>query len=339
MSDNSLSLNHYILKYFKEPLLDKDITEICYNGGNYIFALQSNGKWKSYETELTFKSAKAIATTTASAKETEITASKPILSSTLTNEERVQIVIYPATKKNHVSITIRKPSKNKVSLEQYEKQKLFFINDNKDIVKSNEKNLKLLYAEEKYKEFIIEAVKLGKNIIVSGATGSGKTTFMKTLIDFIPKSKRIISIEDVEELVFSNHDNYVQLFYPSEAKSDDFLNATSLLKSCLRMKPDIILLAELRGGETYDFINIINSGHSGSITSCHAGSVQETFSRLELMMLQNESGNKIPFDVIRETLRKTIDIVIHMADTNEGRRITEIYYKDMENTQKNKEIL
>jgi type IV secretion system protein VirB11 len=328
----SISLQRYINKYFGKQLADESITEICYNGKGDIWALHDNGEWKSYETELAFKSTKAISKVIASAKQTEITTSKPILSSTLANEERVQVVMPPATKQNYISITIRKPSKKKISIEKYEEQNLFLVGENKNSVSVKEKILNDLYTKGKYKEFIIEAVKQGKNIIVAGATGSGKTTFMKTLIDFIPKSQRIISIEDVEELVFSEHGNYVQLFYPSEAKNTDFLNATTLLKSCLRMKPDRIVLAELRGGETFDFINIINSGHGGSITSCHAGSVEETFSRLELMTLQNESGQKIPYEVIQATLRNTIDVVIHMADTSEGRRITEVYYKDIEQT-------
>lgn len=333
----STSLQVYIKKYFGKQLEDDSITEICYNGKGNIWALHDNGKWTSHETELNYKSAKAISKVIASAKETEITVKKPILSSTLANGERVQVVIPPAMKQNYISITVRKPSKKKISIQEYEEQGLFLVGENKKKVQAKNAILNKLYVNEEYKDFIIEAVEQGKTIIVAGSTGSGKTTFMKTLIDFIPKFSRIISIEDVEELIFNEEDNYVQLFYPSEAKATDFLNATTLLKSCLRMKPDRIVLAELRGAETFDFINIINSGHGGSITSCHAGSVEETFSRLSMMTLLSESGQKIPYHVIQETLKYAIDIVIHMADTDEGRRITEIYYKDAEQSKKDKE--
>jgi len=326
----SISLQRYIDKYFGKLLADDSITEVCFNGKGDVWALHDDGKWVSYETELSYKSAKAISKVIASAKDTEITNSKPILSSTLANGERVQVVMPPAMKHEYISITIRKPSKKKISMEEYEKQGLFLVGENKKKVKAKEEQLKKLFREEKYKDFIIEAVKQGKTIIVAGSTGSGKTTFMKTIMDYIPKFSRVISIEDVEELIFREEDNYVQLFYPSEAKSTDFLNATTLLKSCLRMKPDRIVLAELRGAETFDFINVISSGHGGSITSCHAGSVEETFSRLAMMTLFSESGQKIPYGVIQENLKHTIDIVIHMADTDEGRRITEIYYKDIE---------
>jgi len=319
------SLEKYVNTYFGELLKREDVTEICYNGDTYLFVLNNKGEWEKHDTNFSLQSVQALATAVSSSRDTEIKASKPILSATLNNKERVQIVRSPATSNDIVSITIRKPNTFKISMESYEEQKLFELAKSTQI---KEDPLLPLYEKKDFKSFIELAVLLGKTIIIAGATGSGKTTFMKTLMDYIPKEERIITIEDVEELVFTEHENFVQLFYPSEAKSDSALNATTLLKSCLRMKPDRILLAELRGGETFDFINIINSGHSGSITSCHAGSVEETFRRLELMMLQNESGQKIPFPVIQETLRNTIDIVMHLADTKDGRRITSVYYKN-----------
>lgn len=154
---------------------------------------------------------------------------------------------------------------------------------------------------------------------------------MKTLIDFISLDDRIITIEDVEEIKFYEHKNFVQLFYPSEAKSTDFLNSATLLKSCLRMKPDRILLAELRGAETYDFINVLASGHGGSITSCHAGSPEETFTRLALMTLQNPQGQCVPFEIIQKTLKDLIDIVVHIHAHHGKRRISGIYFKEIEN--------
>ena len=336
MSVTSRSLNLYINKYFGSILENENLTEIWYNGENKIFTLDGLGNKQTHETLLDFKSAMSIVSAVSSPKNTEVNENKPILSATLTNDERVQIVLPPATKNDVISITIRKPSKRKISMEEYQEQKIFDIASSVD---KKEDTLMPLYIHKKYREFIENAVLQGKSIVVSGATGSGKTTFMKTLIDYIPPTERIISIEDVEELTFTKHENHVQLFYPSEAKAGDFLTAASLLKSCLRMKPDRIILAELRGGETFDFVNVINSGHGGSITSCHAGSVEETFSRLALMTLQNESGQKIPFAVIQKTLRDTIDIVIHMELTKKGRRITEVYYKNHEEKFKNKEAV
>lgn len=107
------------------------------------------------------------------------------------------------------------------------------------------------------------AVAAGKTIVFAGATGSGKTTYMKSLIDFIPLNTRLITIEDAEEIKFFIHKNYVHLFYPSESGSDSgsIITAAKLIKSCLRMKPDRILLAEIKGGDAWDFVKVAGSGH------------------------------------------------------------------------------
>jgi type IV secretion system protein VirB11 len=152
---------------------------------------------------------------------------------------------------------------------------------------------------------------------------------MKGLMQHVPLHERIITIEDVPELFLPNHKNHVHLFYPSEATNDSPVNAQKLLKCTLRMKPDRIMLAELRGGETFDFINIAASGHGGSITSCHAGSCELTFERLALMVLQNEQGRELPFEVIRRLLYLVVDVVVHIRNDTSGeygRHITEIYY-------------
>jgi len=324
----STSLSKYISKYFESYIEDENITEICYNGDGLIWTLDSSARWKAHETPLNFHGASAFSQALAALQNTEADKNKPILSATLPDGQRVQIVLPSATKEQHISITIRKPSNRRFTLEDYEKSGIFNeIGEREASVSSEEKHLRALYYDGNYKEFMIHAVKAGKTIIISGETGSGKTTFMKSLIDFIPHDQRIITIEDVEEIRFYEHKNYVQLFYPSEAKEGDPITSAALLKSCLRMKPDRILLAELRGGETYDFINVINSGHSGSITSCHAGSVKETFTRLALMTLQNANGQKIPHETISQILHDMIDVVVHMHEQDGKRHITDIYYK------------
>ena len=157
---------------------------------------------------------------------------------------------------------------------------------------------------------------------------------MKSLIDFIPVSERLITIEDVEEIKFYEHKNFVQLFYPSEAKSGDFLNSATLLKSCLRMKPDRILLAELRGGETYDFLNVISSGHNGSMTSCHAGSVKTAYDRLVMMSMQNPQAIALGKDMIMDIVKNVIDMIVVFKRHNGKRQVTEyvcngeFYYRD-----------
>lgn len=326
----SVSLEKYAKKYFGEYLANDSIIEICYNGDDKIWAQHSNGAWECFDTDLNFDGASAFKVAGAAFKEDRVDKARPILSCILVSGERVQIVTPPATKREHISITIRKPSKVRYTLNDYEKQGIF------DDIKTLDSNQKLtpkdtelltLYETRQLKAFIAKSVEYGKNVIICGETGSGKTTFMKSLIDFIPETDRLITIEDVEEIVFYKHKNFVQLFYPSEAKSEDFLNSATLLKSCLRMKPDRILLAELRGAETYDFINVLTSGHGGSITSCHAGSSADCFKRLAMMVLQNPQGQCIPYEIIQTMLLDVIDVIVHLYAHAGVRHISEIYYK------------
>ena len=300
--DKSAMLDGYVKKYFGKYLDDESINEIAYNGGNLIWTEDIIGNWVSHESELSFSAALSFANACAAYKNDKIERQKPILSCILSTGERVQIVIPNATKENHISITIRKPSKVRYTIDDY------INNGSIDANMANE--LKI-------------AIENGKNIIICGETGSGKTTFMKTLIDFIPLDERIITIEDVEEIKFWDHKNFVQLFYPSEAKSDSLVNATTLLKSCLRMKPSRILLAEVRGGETYDFLNVISSGHNGSMTSCHAGSVKSAIDRLVMMSMQNTQAQVLGKDMLLDIVSNTIDYIVVFKRLGKKRQVTE----------------
>ncbi len=331
--ERSVSLDKHTEKLFGEFLRDDSINEICYNGDGNIFVQDYKGIWHKHERKIEYSTMLAFATTVASHKKDKIEAKKPILSATLNDGERVQIVIPFVTKKNMISVTIRKPSKVRYTIEDYSKQGFFkeIIHEEDNQLSPVDEELRALYLKNDYESFITKAVEYGKNIVIAGGTGSGKTTFMKSLIDFIPENERIITIEDTEEIKFFKHENYVQLFYPSEAKEGDAVTSATLLKSCLRMKPDRILLAELRSGETYDFLNVLTSGHGGSMTSCHAGSTKETFIRLAYMILQNPQGQKLPFELIVESLRNVIDIVVHISAHNGKRFITDIYFKGVSN--------
>lgn len=304
---NNISLNKYSKDYFGKYLDNDTINEICYQGSNLIWYEDIVGNWHSEISDMDIQKANSFAQACASFKKDKIDKTKPILSCVLPTGERVQIVIPPAVTDKVVSITIRKPSKTRYKL--YDD----YVNNMKSL-------------DSKTADLISEAVKNGKNIVICGETGSGKTTFMKTIIDYIPQEERIITIEDVEEIKFYEHKNYVQLFYPSEAKSEDAVNSGTLLKSCLRMKPSRILLAELRGAETYDFLNVISSGHNGSMTSCHAGSVMSCLNRLVMMAMQNEQARVLGKDMMMDIVNTVIDIIVVFKRENGRRQITEYFY-------------
>lgn len=323
------------LEFATQWLQDAEITEICVNRPFEIWCERYN-VWEKHDApELTLDHLRSLATAVARFTGNDISDTCPILSATLPEGERIQIVMPPACENDTISITVRKPSFTIRKLDDYQPQGFFkHIRPIIGGLTPQEQELMQLKEGGDYITFLQRAVQLEKIIVVAGETGSGKTTFMKALMQEIPCEQRIITIEDVPELFLPNHPNHVHLFYPSEAKDEDNVpvTAATLLKSCLRMKPTRILLAELRGGETFDFINIAASGHGGSITSCHAGSAELTFERLALMILQNRQGRTLPYAVIRRLLYLVVDVIVHIhnpPDDTCGRHITEIWFDPM----------
>lgn len=327
--------NDASVKFLFQPiekwLNDHDITEIAINRPLEIW-IEKDSHWQCFDVpELTYDRLMSMATSVAAFTNNNISVTTPMLSAVLPKGERVQFVIPPACEEGTVSLTIRKPSFTSRTLNDYEKDGFFeHIRPIKEGLNPLEEKL-LELKNTDVKAFLELAVRSETNIVIAGGTGSGKTTFMKALMELIPHGQRLITIEDVQELFLPNHKNCVHLFYPSEALPDDPVTSAKLLKSCLRMKPDRIMLAELRGAETFDFINVNASGHGGSITSCHANSATLTFERLAMMAMQNPQGRALPYEVIKTLLHQVIDIVIHVTNDvhsseNIGRHITEIWY-------------
>lgn len=339
--DKSLSVKQLLMP-LTQFLNDESVTEIVVNKPGQVY-VEKHGQWESFESDdlkvLTYNYLQSLGVAVAAfaGENVMFESTVPILSAVLPGGERAQFVMPPACKDGTISITIRKPSFRIRKLETYASDGFFDKVRPADKTNTIDAELVELYQHihdapnvaEKRLQFLKRCVELNKNIVIAGETGSGKTTFMKSLMQAIPAHQRIITIEDVPELLYGlpKHDNQVNLFYPSEAKSNASVTAASLLRSCLRMKPDRILLAELRGGETYDFLNVCLSGHGGSITSCHAGSCSGVFEYLALKVLQSETGKALPYNVIRKLLYLTIDVVIHIHnDRKVGRHITEIWF-------------
>ena len=170
------------------------------------------------------------------------------------------------------------------------------------------------------------AVIARKNILVSGPTGSGKTTWTKALIREIPSEERLITIEDAQELILDRHPNHVRLFYSKDDQGLSRVTPKQLLESCLRMKPDRILLAELRSEEAFDYLRNVNSGHPGSITSVHAGSAELAFEQLVLLVKQSRGGQELPRADIKQLLYLLIDVVIQFGVERHRRFINEIWF-------------
>jgi type IV secretion system protein VirB11 len=168
-------------------------------------------------------------------------------------------------------------------------------------------------------------VRTRRNIIISGATGSGKTTLSKALIAAIPADERLITIEDTAELVVPHH-NCVRLLYAKDGQGLAKIGPRELLGSCLRMRPDRILLQELRDGTAFFYLRNVNSGHPGSITTVHADSARLAFEQLTLLVKESAEGRDLHRDDIRSLLLLLVDVVVQMQKRDGRYRVTEIYY-------------
>lgn len=315
-------------------LNNPDVTEICINRPGEVFLETSQG-WKKVSVDtLTFERARQFCTAVVNESNTgqRITETEPMVSLTFPTGQRAQFVIPPACDSGKISITIRLPSKHTKSLQQYSSDGFFSqIIDLNGGLSEHDQELLNLKNDGNYELFFKKAVEYKKNIVVSGATGSGKTTFMKALVTHIPLNERLISIEDAREL-FIPHENVVHLLYSKGGQGSANVSAKSCMESCLRMKPDRIILAELRGDESFYFIRNCASGHPGSITSCHAGSTEQTWDQLALMIKASPEGSGLEFGVIKTLLQQTIDIVVHIKSHAGQRYITGIDFNPYKTT-------
>lgn len=310
----------------QDYIRSNEVTEICVNRPGEVY-LETRRGWERIENSgLSYERARQFCVAIVNESNTgqRITDADPVVSLTFPTGQRAQFVIPPACDAGKVSITIRLPSHQTRSLDQYQQEGFFDqILESAATISEADQELMELRRTRDYAEFFRRAVHYKKNIVVAGATGSGKTTFMKALVNHIPHDERLVTIEDAREL-FISQPNVVHLLYSKGGQSTSNVTAKSCMEACLRMKPDRIILAELRGDESFYFIRNCASGHPGSITSCHAGSTQQTWDQLALMVKASAEGSGLEFDVIKRLLMMTIDIVVHIKAHAGSRFITGI---------------
>jgi type IV secretion system protein VirB11 len=316
------------LRTLQRFLADPEVTELCVNRPGEAFIETAAGWRRELIPELGFDWCLRFAKLVANFTGQRIDAASPLLSAALPGGERVQIVLPPATTPGTVAMTIRRPSHQHWSIEELARGGIFRQARRAGLTgdQSEPKLLELLAAGE-YEAFMRLAVIARKNILVSGPTGSGKTTWTKALIREIPSDERLITIEDARELVLDRHPNHVRLFYSKDDQGLARVTPKQLLESCLRMRPDRILLAELRAGEAFDYLRNVNSGHPGSITSVHASSAALAFEHLMLLVKQSAAGRELARTEIRALLFLLIDVVIQFGCCRQQRFIEEIWYE------------
>jgi type IV secretion system protein VirB11 len=312
------------------PLLDDgELTELCINRPGEAYIERASG-WERVPLPCaSFEWCVRLAKLIANATNQKIDAQSPLLSATLPSGERAQIVLPPATTSKTVAITLRRPANQVWALDELHKKGIFarttITTDRDQPPDPWEAELRPLLAARDHGEFLRRAVKSRKNILVSGPTGSGKTTCTKALILEIPRDERLITIEDARELVLDHHPNHVRLYYSKDGQGQSLVTPKQLLQSCLRMRPDRILLAELRE-EAFDYLRNVNSGHPGSITSIHASSCDLAFEQLMLLVKESKAGQGLKRSDILGLVHQAVDVVIQVGILHHKRCVREIRY-------------
>ncbi|MBQ8327821.1 MAG: CpaF family protein [Lachnospiraceae bacterium] len=277
------------LDILQELIEDSEVTEIMVNGTEGIFVerggcnekvkvcFQEKEKLEDVIQQIVAKSNRIV------------NESNPIVDARLENGSRVNVVLAPVAINGPI-LTIRRFPKNPIDMKRL---------------------IEIHSITKEASEFLKKLVIAGYNIFISGGTGSGKTTFLNALSDFVPRDERIITIEDSAELQIQGIDNLVRLeTRNANVEGCQEITIRDLIKTSLRMRPDRIIVGEVRGAEAIDMIQALNTGHDGSLSTGHANSAKDMISRLETMILM---GMNLPLEAIRRQISSGIDIIIHLG--------------------------
>lgn len=296
------------------------VTEICINRPKEVF-FEKNSHFSRHEVpELEYEFLEALAALIAEFNNKDFP--YPLISGSLPTGERIQFVMNPACESNNLICSIRRQQMRDMSLNDYENMGAFndlTIKKNSDI----DDQLKDFYYNQDFLSFLSLAIRGRKNILISGGTGTGKTTFLNACLKMIPENERIITVEDTRE-VRVNHNNVAHLLFNED---DERITASKIFKTCLRLRPDRIFLSELRGAEVWPYLRAANSGHPGSLSTIHADTPEGAFTQLVFMMQQ--AGSSSSEERIRHYIKSIINIVIQLKRCSSGSRfmyVSDIYF-------------
>ena len=310
---------------------DKTVSEILINKPGEVF-IERQGIMEHHKVrQLEPMHLRRLFTFIANENGQNLSEESPLLSGNLYDGARVQLVIPPAAR--YYTLSIRRPSIQKRTLNDYQvsnfydKAQPFELNkQHLESLDGDDSLLVSFYKKGLWADFIALAIELKKNIVISGQTSSGKTTFLNACVSNIPRHERIITLEDTYEVDIP-HQNLVSLCAPKKGEGRvSGLCMQDLVQCALRLRPDRIIMGEIRGAEILDFISSCSTGHEGSITSIHANNPRIAFMRMTQMYKLNNVPSMRDEDILRE-LHEVIDIIIQVAKTPNGRQVDSIYYK------------
>ena len=297
MKDTCCSLKEKV----QELIEDETVTEIMVNGPDAIFVERGGGLFKWEKTFTSREKLEDVIQKIVGKCNRVVNESMPIVDARLENGARVNAVVYPVALNGPI-LTIRRFPDTPVTMERL---------------------ISIGSLPKSCADFLASLVKARYSMIIGGGTGSGKTTFLGALSQYIPKDERLITIEDNAELKIQGIANLVRL----EAKAANIeggseVTIRDLIRSALRMRPDRIIVGEVRGGEAVDMLQALNTGHEGSLSTAHANSSRDMLSRLETMTLM---GVELPLEAIRRQIASGVDILIHLGRMRDkSRKVLEI---------------
>ena len=299
------------LDILQELVDDPTITEIMVNGTEHIF-VERQGRVEELEKHFdSVGQLEDLIQQIVSRVNRTVNLASPIADARLEDGSRVHVVLAPVALNGPI-LTIRK-FPEPITMERL---------------------IELKSISREAAAFLQKAVERGLNIFISGGTGSGKTTFLNALSNYIPKTERVITIEDSAELQITGIENLVSMeTRNANAAGAGAITIRDLIKSSLRMRPERIVVGEVRGGEALDMLQAMNTGHDGSLSTGHANSTHDMLSRLETMVLQGADG--LPLEAIRQQIASAVDIIVHLSRLRDHSRktmeITEVLgYRDGE---------
>jgi type IV secretion system protein VirB11 len=310
-----------IKRFFDMPT----VSEISINRPKEIW-VEMGGDMSHHEIpEFDLDHLKSLGRLVAQSTEQKISEETPLLSATLPTGYRIQVVFPPACEANTVGMSIRKQTIMNLDLDQYEAIGAF----QSTIVRKEEnpidKKLRALLDAGNVKEFIVQAILAKKNIIISGGTSTGKTTFLNAALKVIPPHERIITCEDAREIMIPHVPNRLHLLASRGGQGRAKVDMQDIIEACLRLRPDRLMLGELRGKEAFSFMRAVNTGHPGSISTLHADTPQLAIEQLILMIMQ--AGLGITREQIKSYVDNVINVIIQLKRGPRGMRyVSEVFF-------------
>ncbi|MBO9712267.1 P-type DNA transfer ATPase VirB11 [Sphingomonas sp.] len=307
-----------------EPMLARDdVTDIYVNRAGEVWVETLGGAIERHDVpRLDEATLGRLARQIAALTHQGISREHPLLSATLPDGARVQMVAPPATR-DGMALAIRKHLASDLTLDDYAASGAFDATIRRKRTERSDVDTALaaLLEDGDIAGMLSAAVRARKNILVSGGTSTGKTTFLNALIREIAPEERLIFIEDTPE-IHQHHANALGLLAARSELGEARVTANDLLAASLRLRPDRIILGELRGPEAYAFLRAINTGHPGSMTTVHADSAERAIEQIVLLVLQG--GTQLGRDDVRHYVRSTVDVFVQLSRTGGKRRVSEV---------------